>query len=536
MVAKKRPFAVVRAWFSDERRVVAVLLLLSLFLRFWDLGSTHPLSEDEAAIGYEAYSILKTGKDTHGVAIPFLFEAAGDNKLPLSVYSTIPFVGLLGLSKFAVRLPAVLMGVASVLLVYLLARMIFDRDVAAASALLLAVSPWHIILSSRAYEVDYYIFLMVAGVYCCYRSLAEGRFIVCAAVCFGLSLYATLKAEVISPLLFFGFVAWFSTGRGRRMSPTGATAVSIGVFLLFAAPIVYYAVFHGDEFMTRYNQAGLKDSGIAKAPTVLGEYVRYQTDFLYVDRCHTSAMSPFARVYHFQLPFIMVGVYWILRRELRLRERSYLVFWLLASPLAASLAYVDLCSPYRFVESVFVLQVLTAYGFFVSVRALTRPKDADIVYAVSLVVVAFAAAAIYYAYYAVEERNYVGYGLEKGLGYALEHRSEYDEVGAITWERLTLLFHARIDPAEYQKAGLTGYRMCGYTKSNRYGLDCGYQWDYDKRTLFIFPNQPLDERMLKLKKTVKIPGTERVAAWIYEYTPQANVSGRREHMFRMLPQ
>src|SRR5579859_1092348 len=68
------------------------------------------LNRDEAALGYNAYSILKTGKDEYGKILPVTITSFGDEKLPGYVYALIPFIDAFGLNIFAIRLPSLLAG------------------------------------------------------------------------------------------------------------------------------------------------------------------------------------------------------------------------------------------------------------------------------------------------------------------------------------------------------------------------------------------------------------------------------------------
>src|SRR3990172_7308426 len=99
--------------------VLLIILLMAAFLRLWNLGSIPPgLTPDEASLGYNAYSILKTGRDEYGELMPIVFKSFGDYKAGLYVYLTVPFVALLGLTEFAIRLPSAVAGVTAVWLVY----------------------------------------------------------------------------------------------------------------------------------------------------------------------------------------------------------------------------------------------------------------------------------------------------------------------------------------------------------------------------------------------------------------------------------
>src|SRR5260221_9154250 len=89
---------------------------LAFTLRFYNVSDNPPaLSWDEVSIGYNAYSILKTGKDEHGRFLPLdTFIAYGDYKPPLAIYLTVPFVAVFGLNELSVRLPSVLFGTMTV--------------------------------------------------------------------------------------------------------------------------------------------------------------------------------------------------------------------------------------------------------------------------------------------------------------------------------------------------------------------------------------------------------------------------------------
>jgi len=106
--------------------LLVLILLLAAFLRLWNLAH-YPsgLNADEAAIGYNAYSLLETGKDEHGDPWPIHFKSFGDYKPGLYFYLVLPLVKLLGLNIWAVRLPAALLGILSVLLIMLLTKEIF---------------------------------------------------------------------------------------------------------------------------------------------------------------------------------------------------------------------------------------------------------------------------------------------------------------------------------------------------------------------------------------------------------------------------
>src|SRR3989344_1410589 len=110
-------------------------------------------NSDEASFAYNAYSILETGRDEYGKVMPLRFQAFGENKLPVTIYSMVPFIGIFGLNETTARLPFILMGVLMPLLFYSLANSLFNnKTVAIIAALLASASPWIQIMSRHIHE------------------------------------------------------------------------------------------------------------------------------------------------------------------------------------------------------------------------------------------------------------------------------------------------------------------------------------------------------------------------------------------------
>ena len=99
------------------------------------------------------------------------FAAFGDYKPSLPIYLTIPFIAIFGLSDLAVRLPSAIFGILTVLFIYFLVKELFSNQrLALTSALFLAISPWHIMLSRAGFEANIAIFLLhLAYIFCLFH-------------------------------------------------------------------------------------------------------------------------------------------------------------------------------------------------------------------------------------------------------------------------------------------------------------------------------------------------------------------------------
>ncbi|MDP2860679.1 MAG: glycosyltransferase family 39 protein, partial [bacterium] len=150
---------------KKEAILVAAVFLLAFWLRIVGILTVPSgLNADEAAIGYNAYSLLETGKDEYGAAFPLVFKSFGDYKPGIYFYLTMPFVKVFGLTELAVRLPSIILGSFTTLIVYFLAKELLMRPAIVFMALL-AISPWHLHFSRGGWETNLATFFITAGAY-----------------------------------------------------------------------------------------------------------------------------------------------------------------------------------------------------------------------------------------------------------------------------------------------------------------------------------------------------------------------------------
>ena len=106
---------------------LCLIVLLATILRLWQLGLVPPSPDwDEVSLGYNAYSVLHTGKDEYGRFLPVIMESTGDFKPALYAYLAIPSIALFGLNVFATRLPSAIVGIFAVLACYFIVIELFS--------------------------------------------------------------------------------------------------------------------------------------------------------------------------------------------------------------------------------------------------------------------------------------------------------------------------------------------------------------------------------------------------------------------------
>jgi 4-amino-4-deoxy-L-arabinose transferase-like glycosyltransferase len=142
--------------FIKSHALLLCILAVGIFFRLYHFNQNPPsMNWDEVSIGFNAYSILKTGKDEFGNTMPLYFRSLDDYKMPVYVYMTAASIKVFGYNDFAVRLPALLFGILTIYLMYVLAmELTRKKDIALLAAFVTAITPWNIMFSRMASEAN----------------------------------------------------------------------------------------------------------------------------------------------------------------------------------------------------------------------------------------------------------------------------------------------------------------------------------------------------------------------------------------------
>lgn len=190
------------------------IITVSTALRFYQLDNIPPgLTIDESSQGYNAFSLLHTGKDRYGQSFPILFRLFDSIQVPLYTYLTIIPVYFFGNSIFSVRFISALSGVILIGITFLL-FINFEKNrknnsLAIVSALMVAISPWAVFYSRICTEASLGVTLFILSIMIFYFSLKRWRLFPVATFILGLSTHAYYSERIISALFLIGFIWLF---------------------------------------------------------------------------------------------------------------------------------------------------------------------------------------------------------------------------------------------------------------------------------------------------------------------------------------
>ena len=225
---------------EDKIRAAALIFIfmLAAFARLRQFGAIPGgLNQDEAFAGYDAWALLHYGVDSSLHKYPVYLTAWGSGMNALESYLMIPFVALFGLKVWVIRLPQVIMGLLGVAAAYCVGKRISTRT-GLLFAFLLAVSPWHIMLSRWALESNLAPGFLLFALLFFLKGLENGRYLYLSAVLYGLSLYSYATIWPVVPFIIAAQVVYAM--RKGKLKAGRQLYISGGILLAFALPLLLF--------------------------------------------------------------------------------------------------------------------------------------------------------------------------------------------------------------------------------------------------------------------------------------------------------
>lgn len=190
---------------------VLTIIVIAALIRGYQLGVVpHGMTWDEAAIGYNGYSVLTTRRDEWLNFLPISFRSFGDFKAPLAIYINGLFTYLFGMNLYAVRVPFFIASLFSVLGIMKLTAQLFRKHslqkyYSIFAGFVLALSPWHIHYSRAGFESGMALAFLIWALFYLEKAIANSfkdvKETIISVVLFVASIYTYHSSKIVVPLI-----------------------------------------------------------------------------------------------------------------------------------------------------------------------------------------------------------------------------------------------------------------------------------------------------------------------------------------------
>lgn len=459
------------------------------------------LSWDEAALGYNAYSLYKTGRDEYAIPLPVSLRSFDDYKPAVYSYLTVPFFLVSPPNDIVVRLPSAIFGTLLIFLIFILVYTLTEsRKFSLLTALLLATAAWGIHFSRMAFETNIASCLLYLGLIVILRSLKKGNSFWLGTVCVALSMYTYHAPRVTALPLAVCIVILFSQRRLRDLfsfsklffllliplainfttAPITARLTGTNIFKLWPfVPKEFSLIIYNPFYALIWNYAGRFFSYFSP----INLFVKGSTEF----NLFTPTLGLFST---WEMPFWLLG--WsclLLRRQLR----KFVIPIMLIAPLPGVITW-NWFSTVRTTTLYPIFSILTAYGLLRLWTSRFKLLTLPVILIALLSTLYLVTTEEIYSPAVTFGQNPPGY--EQAAPYIMSIADQYKHIvidSSQSSPHIMMLVYSQYDPLLYQQQGGV-YRTEKYDGINNYGFSKfefrKIDWPNDKHltdTLFMGP-------------------------------------------------
>lgn len=460
----------------NVNRLLLLITSLALLLRFYNFTGDPPsLYIDEVSHGYNAYSLLKTGKDEYGNFMPFFIRSFNIYNPPLSAYALVPSVAIFGLNETGIRFPAVLFGTFFIPLTYLLMlELTKNKKLALTAAFFIAISPWHLHFSRFYHEPNLTVFFSTFGIVLYLMARRKPYLYVLSAISFVIAVNFAHIGKVFVPLIILGLIIFFRQFDRKTIK---YPIIAFVILLLSTYPHI------SDKEKSFHRAAPVSifsnDVGDKKEKFIEGYLSHFSPTFLFIrgDTQGRHSVPGMGQVYVYQIPLLILGLYVAIKT--RTAPFLFLLYWLLISGIPASLATP---TPHAGRS----LMVVPAWSIMSAMGLLFLVKNMKLIFVATLGLIAFynllTYLHLYHVHYPKEKAIDWADGYKDMSLYVGERYNHYERI-AITryWGHpyIYILFYTKFDPAKYHPQSENKYAF------DKYEFFMGAPEESDKKTLFV---------------------------------------------------
>ncbi len=364
--------------------ILFLIIIFSFLIRVYKIELVPPsLSWDEAAVGYNAFTIANWGKDEYGKTFPLVFKSFGEDKQPIHIYTAAIFVKLLGPSEFSIRIASAVLGTLNVLMIFFLARILFkDNLIGLAASLFLSISPQNIFFSRFNHEANFALFFLMLGLYLFFKAVKEGRknTLPLSVLSFIFGTISYHAAEIVIPsaviLLSFLYFKDLYTNK-KELLISGLLLLGFIVFCVLNPRILGLERYN----QTKQGSVQIERTGLFKQTHnyLLGQIeldftqylLHFSPKYLFESGDKNSRLSAqgSGEFYAVDALLLALGLLYLVTR--RSREGLFVLFWALLGPLPSSL-FTEAPHAGRAAFMMGSWHIIAAVGFLFLIRLLRK--------------------------------------------------------------------------------------------------------------------------------------------------------------------
>ncbi|OGY44597.1 MAG: hypothetical protein A2729_00155 [Candidatus Buchananbacteria bacterium RIFCSPHIGHO2_01_FULL_39_14] len=232
------------AWFKKKELIfLTLILILAAIFRFFTLGQADVI-DDESTYSFRALGYLDYFTEAQSTPINWFKEPPSWTKLsfhdhpPLNFLLNYLVLDITGPKPWATRAVSAVAGVISVLLIYLIGKIIANQNFGLLAALFFAVNNFAIWISRIGLQESLLISLILASFYFFILALEKQNYLTLAFGFLALSFLTKYTAIFILPvyllILFWQKRGWL---KSRQLY------LSVLLFLIIISPVIFYNLF-----------------------------------------------------------------------------------------------------------------------------------------------------------------------------------------------------------------------------------------------------------------------------------------------------
>ena len=447
-----------------------LLLLLGGALRLWALGNVPGgMHQDESLSAWNAFALFHEGMDSAGNHFPVYIAGWGDGQSVMAAWLQLPLLALSGghFNPVLSRLPQAVVSIFTLWTVYCLIKRLFGSSAGLWSLFLLAVCPWHIMMSRWGLDANFAPGFLIFGLYFFVRGVEEEKFLPLSGLFYGLSLYCYAVIWPIVPFILvlqIVYCLYYKKMRVNRWS-----LLSAMILFLMALPLLLFVLVNNEiipeiafPFITIPKMSGYRGSEVALTLPEMWTNLRTALSLLWHQNTGSpyDILLPWGLFYDIGRIFIVIGVIsLVIRLFLSFRRKQFSREYFLFAQLAGgALTCLLVTAVLHQINSLYIpLALSEAYGVWTVTEILHKRK------ALWGYLVAYGLTACYLICLVLFQRDYYtdyrrlvsayfAEGLEECVDFAWEQCLEKD-ISVITaekgaqWPRL--LLYTETLPSEY---------------------------------------------------------------------------------------